>query len=305
MKIAVTGATGFIGRALIQKWTSEGHELVGLVRKSRDSKLPCRLVQWSAEEPLSDPGVLAGLDAVVNLAGAPLAARRWSASVKNEIRRSRIRGTGHLVEAMRLLPAEKRPKVLVSASAIGFYGDRGEEILTDSSTGGSGFLTEVVRDWEAQARAAESLGVRVILPRFGIVLGREGGMLKKMLPVVLGSGRQWMSWIQLEDLLRLIQFCISNPNLRGALNAVSPQPVRNREFTEEFAKATHQRVLLRAPKFALRWVLGGMSEAVLSSQRVLPEKVLAEGFRFSFPDLSSAFSESYSAERYDEERKAS
>lgn len=251
MKIAITGASGFIGRHL------EG-------------------------EAVSTRGAIAlpPCDAVVNLAGEPVA-QRWTASARERIRSSRVDGTRRLVEAMRAHP----PRVLVSASAIGYYGSRGDEILTESSPPADDFLGRLAVDWEREAMRAEEFGARVVLLRIGMVLG-PGGALAKMLPIFrvglggrIGDGRQWMSWIEIHDLVRLIHFAIEN-EIRGPVNATSPNPVTNREFTSALAKAVHRPAIFPVPKTALRVMYGEMAEILWASQRVIPQIALNAGFRF-------------------------
>ena len=239
-------------------------------------------------------GAAAGADAVVNLAGASIAGGRWSAKRKSVLRWSRVATTRLLVTALAKMNA--RPKVLVSASAIGYYGDRGEEGLTEESASGSDFLAGLCREWEAEASKAEALGIRVVLARLGIVLAGEGGALPKMmLPFRFfaggktGSGKQWMSWVALEDVVGILRYAIENRAIRGAVNVVAPQPLRNAEFTEILARAMHRPALFPAPAFALRLALGEMADALLlSSQRVTPSRLKQLGYKFLHPDLSNA-----------------
>ncbi len=272
MRIAVTGASGFIGRRLVEEFRAEGHEVTP-IRLRRDPSVPVS-------------------DAVVHLAGEPLA-QRWTAQAKREIRSSRVNGTRRLIENISQL--SERPAVFVCASAVGIYGSRGDEVLTESSATGSGFLAEVAKDWEAAADLAGPLGIRAVKLRFGLVLGRDGGALTRMLPVFklgaggrLGSGRQWMSWIHLADLAGLVQFAIREAGFRGAVNAVAPNPVTNAEFTCELARALHRPAFLAVPRFALKLKYGEMSSVLFDSQRVVPQAALAAGFRFRFPELGPA-----------------
>ncbi|MGK5089465.1 TIGR01777 family oxidoreductase [Bdellovibrionota bacterium FG-2] len=278
MTCVITGATGFIGRAAVLELVHQGHEITALVRN-----------------PVSAlKEILSGQDAIIHLAGEPIAARRWNLATRQRIRDSRVLGTRELVQALALISPELRPKVLVSASAIGVYGDRGDEMLRESSSAGNDFLAEVTSEWEREAMGAESLGVRVVLLRTGVVLGRGGGVLAKMQPVVLGSGQQWMSWIHLEDEVRFISFALSN-QITGPFNLVSPEPVRNKDFTRLFAKAKGVPAVLfpalRVPVFVLKGALGQMSQLLLGSARVLPEKALQAGFTFKYPDLESALAQ--------------
>jgi uncharacterized protein (TIGR01777 family) len=250
-------------------------------------------VAWNpATGELGGAGV--GADAVVNLAGASIADGRWSKQRKELLGASRIDTTRALVNALAKMNA--RPSVLVSASAIGIYGNRGDETLTEESTPGTDFLAGLAQEWEAEALKAEALGIRVVLARFGIILAREGGALPKMLTPFklgaggrLGSGKQWMSWVMLEDVVGILRFAIENASLRGAINIVSPQPLQNAEFTKVLAKAMHRPALFPAPAFALRLALGEMADALLlSSQRVLPRAVEKTGYQFVHSDLSTA-----------------
>jgi uncharacterized protein (TIGR01777 family) len=250
-------------------------------------------VAWNpATGELGGAGV--GADAVVNLAGASIADGRWTAERKALLRASRIDTTRALVGA--LVKMNARPSVLVSASAIGYYGDRGGETLTEESKPGSEFLAGLAQEWEAEALKAEALGIRVVLARFGIILAREGGALPKMMLAFkigaggkLGSGQQWMSWVTLEDVVGTLRFAIENNSARGPINIVSPQPLQNAEFTKVLARAMHRPALFPAPAFALRLALGEMADALLlSSQRVLPQVLEKLGYRFLQSDLSAA-----------------
>jgi uncharacterized protein (TIGR01777 family) len=239
-------------------------------------------------------GAGVGADAVVNLAGASIADGRWTAERKALLRASRIDTTRALVGALAKMNA--RPSVLVSASAIGFYGNRGSETLTEESKPGADFLAGLAQEWEAEALKAEALGIRVVLARFGIILAREGGALPKMMMPFkigaggkLGSGEQWMSWVTLEDVVGILRFAIENASVRGAINVVSPQPLQNLEFTKVLARAMHRPALFPAPAFALRLALGEMADALLlSSQRVLPQVLEKLGYRFLHSDLPAA-----------------
>lgn len=274
MRIAVTGASGFVGRAVVERLRSAGHEITSLyVRKL---------------------GAVDPVEAVVHLAGEPVA-QRWTARARQRIRASRVDGTLKLVNSLANL--EPRPSVLVSASAIGYYGSRGEEILTESSPPGSDFLASVCVEWERTAARAALLGLRVVTLRTGMVLGRGGGALARILPIFrlglggpLASGRHWMSWIHRDDLVSLIEFVLAS-NLGGAVNATSPNPVRNAEFTAELASAVHRPAFLPVPAFALRLAYGEMATVLLSSQRVLPAAAQAAGFQFRYPELGPALLE--------------
>jgi uncharacterized protein len=294
MRMVLTGATGFVGRRLLQRLLEDGHQVHVLGRK-RDAALPGTVAFWewdaSAEPPaasMSDAG------AVIHLAGEPIA-QRWTAQAKARIRDSRVRGTTLLVNALRALP--KRPGVLICASGIAIYGSRGDEVLTETSSPGPGFLSDVVREWEASARSAETAGMRVACMRFGAILG-PGGALAKMLPPFrmgiggrIGSGRQWMSWIHIEDAVRMILFVLGNEAMRGPVNGTSSNPVANAEFTRELARALHRPAIFPVPELALKLMFGEMSSVILESQRVLPKVAKEAGFQFQYPDLRGALAE--------------
>jgi uncharacterized protein len=286
MKIAVTGATGFIGRRLTESLLKDRHEVCALVRQTAALPPAVRAFAWDDPEE-----ALAGAAAVVHLAGEPVS-QRWTPAVKERIRSSRIDGTRRLVEA--LSTVSDRPPVLICASAVGIYGSRGDETLTEQSAPGRGFLAEVCTGWEAQADLAESLGLRVAKIRIGVVLGRGGGALARMLPPFkagvggkLASGRQWMSWIHLDDLVRMIRFLVENP-ISGPVNGTSPHPVTNADFTRALAAALHRPALFPVPGFILKIGFGEMAEILLASQRVLPRAAESAGFRFEYERLGSA-----------------
>lgn len=275
MHIAITGASGFVGKNLIARLEGEGHTAQAV---SLRSKLA--------------PDVFSHCDAVVHLAGEPVA-QRWTAAAKLRIRDSRVDGTRAVVAAM--AASERRPAVLVSASAVGYYGLRGDEVLTETSAPSHDFLGDTCVAWERESLAAEQLGVRVVNPRIGVVLGRNGGALEKMLPPFrmgvggrIASGKQWMSWIHIDDLVSLILFAIKNPAVRGPMNAVASQPVTNAEFTKELAKTLHRPAIFPVPEFALKLLLGEMSSILIGGQRVVPQAALAAGFEFRYSELGSA-----------------
>ncbi len=296
MKILITGSSGLVGTALGSALARAGHTVCRLVRPQSvgsDSAKEGFAVAWDpATGELGGAGV--GADAVVNLAGASIAGGRWTAERMALLRTSRIDTTRALVGALAKMNA--RPSVLVSASAIGIYGDRGDETLTEESKPGTDFLADLAKEWEAEAIKAEALGIRVVLARFGIILAREGGALAKMLTPFklgvggrLGTGKQWMSWVTLEDVVAILRFAIESASVRGAINIVSPQPLQNAEFTTVLAKAVHRPALFPAPAFALRLALGEMADALLlSSQRVAPQALEKLGYRFLHADLTSA-----------------
>jgi hypothetical protein len=280
MNITVTGATGFIGRYLVQSLARDGHSVRALSRAAWDVL---------AGEPPAES--LAKADAVVHLAGVPVA-QRWTSRAKKTIRASRVQGTHHLVTALSTLSA--RPEALVCASAIGIYGDRGDEVLTEASPIATSFLADVCHEWEQEADLAEALGIRVVKLRFGIALGRKGGALEKMLPPFrafvggkVGTGSQWMSWIHIADIVGLIRHAIEHP-VSGVVNATAPNPVRNREFARELGAALHRPAIFPVPALALRVFLGEMASVLLASQRVLPKVAESTGYDFAFPDLGGA-----------------
>jgi len=293
VNITLTGATGFVGQRLMNRLLAENHSLHILGRALRTG-LPSavRFSIWDALESDPPEESLEGADAIVHLAGEPVG-QRWTPSVKRRILASRVVGTRRLVKALGNI--ESRPAVLVSTSAIGMYGSRGEEVLTEDSRPGQGFLAEVCTAWEAEADAAQALGVRVVKLRLGMVLGPEGGALARMLlPFraglggALGSGSQWMSWIHIEDLVDLILFAIRKADLGGAVNATSPNPVTNAEFTGALASVLRRPAFIPVPAFALRLLFGEGAAVALDSERVLPQAALAAGFEFRHPEIRAA-----------------
>lgn len=292
-KILVTGATGTLGRRLVAQLGEENVTIVGRDRARATQAFPrARFVPWDGRSTV-DADAMRNVDVIVHLAGEPVAEGRWTEAKKKRIRDSRVEGTRAVVTAIER--AAPRPRVLVCASAVGFYGSRGDETLTEASPAGEGFLADVCKAWEAEAERAEALGVRVVTVRTGIVLAKEGGALAKMLPLFrmgvagsLGDGRQWMPWIHVDDEVALLLHAMRDEAVRGALDATSPNPVRNAEFSRALARAVHRWTFLPAPRFALRAVLGETADVVLASQRVLPKKALESGFEFRHPDLAEA-----------------
>jgi uncharacterized protein (TIGR01777 family) len=290
--IAVTGAGGFIGSAVAAVFGAEGHRVLRLVRRPASSDTE---IAWDPAGGQIDAAKLEGVDAVVHLAGESIAGGRWNAERKARIRQSRVRGTSLLASALARL--SRRPRVLVSGSAMGVYGDRGDEVLTESSTPGSGFLAEVGQDWEASADMARQAGIRVVHPRFGMVIHPSGGALEKMLPPFrmglgghLGNGQQWMSWISRDDAIAVIRAAITVESMSGPVNATSPNPVRNSEFTRLLGAALHRPAVAAVPAFALELMFGELArEALLASQRMMPARLQELGFSFEHPELGALF----------------
>jgi uncharacterized protein len=291
MHILVTGASGLVGSALVSFLSAAGHEVTRLVRS--EPKPGEKAARWDPMAGTIDVNRLQGVEAVAHLAGEPIA-ERWSAAKKAKIRDSRVKGTQVLCHALTALTP--LPKVLVSASAIGYYGDRGAEVLSEDSAPGSGFLAEVCRAWEAATEPAQARGIRVVRLRFGVVLSAAGGALAKMLPPfrmglggVLGSGRQFMSWIVLDDAVAAIHHAIVTVGLQGPANAVAPQAVTNRQFTTTLGKVLGRPTVLPMPAFAARLIFGEMAdELLLASTRVQPVKLQASEYSFRYPELERA-----------------
>jgi hypothetical protein len=288
--IAISGASGLVGTAVARALQSGGQRVVRLVRRPPGAGE----VRWDPAGGTIDAAGLEGVDGVVHLAGESIADGRWTSARKRRIRDSRVEGTRLLAGALGRLT--RKPAVLVSASAIGIYGDRGDEELDEASATGQGFLADVGRAWEAATADAAAAGIRVVLPRLGIVLAPDGGALAKMLPPFrlglggpLGPGTQWMSWITLEDTVRVLLAALEQPALSGPVNAVAPAPVTNAEFTRLLAAAVHRPAIFPVPALALEVLFGEMArEALLASQRVLPRKLTAAGFGFEDPVLGPA-----------------
>lgn len=295
MRAVVTGATGLVGRNLL----SRVDQAVALSRGSAAAraKLGAAADAVFAWDPLCEPAppdAFDSADAVFHLAGETVAEGRWNAAKKARIRDSRVVGTRNLVATLRQL--ERPPRVLVSASAVGYYGDRGDEFLDETAAPGSDFLAQVCADWEREALAAGEAGIRVVTVRIGIVLSSRGGALAKMLTPFrlglgspLGSGRQWMSWIHLDDLIDLLLLAAERQDLQGAINATAPAPVTNREFTTALGRAVHRPTFLPAvPEALLRWSLGEVAGVLLASARAVPGQAQAAGYAFAYPQLDEA-----------------
>lgn len=301
MKVVITGATGFIGRKLVDRLLGEGHE-VGVLTRQVDTartRLPLRCVchLW---DPIAGPDttLIRGVDALVHLAGEGVADGRWTPTRRRAIRQSRVAGTRALVKAVAALPKAARPRTVISASAIGYYGDRGDEVLDEDADSGTDFLAGVCRAWEREALAVQDLGVRSVVVRIGVVLGNDGGALAKMLLPFrlgvggrLGSGRQWMSWIHRDDLVSLLVFLIGNGRATGPVNGVAPVAVTNAAFTAALGRTLHRPVLLPVPAVALRLALGEMASVLLASQRVVPRAAERLGFSFHYPEVAGALEE--------------
>ncbi|WP_329069011.1 TIGR01777 family oxidoreductase [Streptomyces sp. NBC_01429] len=290
MRIAVTGSTGLIGTALVRSLRTDGHEVIRLVRR------PARAadeVTWDPERQHIDARALNGTDAVVHLAGAGIAGRRWSEAYKKEIRDSRVLGTATLAEAIASLDAP--PRVLVSGSAIGFYGYTGDRKVDESAPPGDGFLPALCVEWEEAALAAEEAGVRTVFARTGLVVAAKGGAWGRLFPLFraglggrLGDGHQYWSFIALHDEVAALRHLIDTDALEGPVNLTAPHPVTNREVTAAMSQVLHRPALFPVPAAALRLVLGDLAEDVLGSQRVLPTRLLESGFTFAFPTVAEA-----------------
>jgi uncharacterized protein (TIGR01777 family) len=295
MRFVITGATGFIGSALCDRLLAQGHALILLTRSSPrgiNSGMK-RWLHWTPGTLRDWDTALDGVDGVINLAGEPIAEKKWSHTQRRRIEKSRIDATHSIVQAC--AKAQHKPKFLINASAVGYYGPRGDEIVTEESPPGSDFLGSLCQQWEDEARKAEDLGMRVVRLRIGIVLGPGGGALTKMAEPFkffmggwLGSGKQWMSWIQREDLIRLVTLLIENPAARGAVNATAPNPVQNKEFSRTLGAVLHRPAWAPVPGFALKLALGEMAQMLLTGQRVMPAAAEKLGFEFKYPQLREA-----------------
>ena len=291
MKVLITGASGLVGTELQKSFAEQGYEML---LASRSEPKDDQHIQWSVEEGFTEPEKLEGLDVVVHLVGENVSGLRWTDDKKKAIRDSRVLGTRNVVDAISKL--NDRPKTFVAASAIGFYGERGEEEVTESSAAGDNFLAGVCKEWEAESRRAEDAGIRTVLLRTGIVLSKDGGALSTMLlPFkmgvggVVGSGKQWMSWISMEDEIAVINYVIENENIRGAVNAVSPNPVTNHDFTKTLGDVLYRPTFIPLPEFAVSMIFGEMGDALLlSSTKVMPKRLEDAGFEFKYPDLKQA-----------------
>ena len=291
MKILISGASGLVGAAVAQSLTNDHHEIIRLVRRAPRSR---EEIEWNPDANKLDASGLNHIEAVVHLAGESIASGRWNREKKARIRDSRVKGTRLLSETLANL--SQPPRVLVSASAIGYYGDRGDEVLTEESPEGRGFLAEVCREWEAATGAAQERGVRVTMMRFGMILSERGGALTKMMPPFkmgvggrIGSGQQFISWVALDDVVGAIIYAIGTESLTGPINTVAPNPVTNEEFTRVLGRVLSRPTIFPLPAFAARLAFGEMAdELLLSSARVEPRRLLESGYRFRYADLESA-----------------
>ena len=307
MNILITGATGLVGTALVKKITAEGQTVYRLTRAespNSGAKMPGVFdLPWNPSSGgiggsggSSSLQVPASVDAVINLAGAPVVGGRWTNERKALLRSSRVDTTRGLVSAIAKM--EKKPRVLISASAIGYYGNRGEELVTENSAPGTDFLAELAKEWENEAVKAEEFGVRVVLLRFGIILAKQGGALPKMMMPFrfglggkLGSGRQWTSWIALQDVVAIVQEALRNDSWKEPINLVAPQAARNSDFTKSLAKVLHRPAIFTVPAFALKLAMGEMAETLLGGVRVAPQVLEQNGYRFLHANLDEALKE--------------
>ncbi|MBK6532008.1 MAG: TIGR01777 family protein [Deltaproteobacteria bacterium] len=293
MRVGVVGATGFVGKALVAALTERGDAVVAFSRDpARARKTLARVADARSLEAITAEGV-ADLDAVVNLAGESIGAKRWDAEYKAAILESRVRTTRRVVDAIGA--AGRRPQVLVNASAVGFYGPRGDEEVTEATPSGADFLSGVCREWEREAERVSTFGVREVRMRLGVVLGDGGGSLEKMLlpfkmfvggPV--GDGRQWFSWVHLADVVGAIVWALDHPTLHGAVNVTAPEPVRFRDFAEALGRRLRRPSWLPVPAFALRLAMGQMAEVVVTGQRAVPAALIADGYSFKYSRIDDA-----------------
>jgi uncharacterized protein (TIGR01777 family) len=299
MKIIITGASGLIGSALIPRLLADGHDVTRFVRDAAATRTTAesrgvRSVGWNIDKEIINDAEIAAHDAVIHLAGEPVAEGRWTTEKKQRIRDSRVTGTRLIANS--IARVEARPRVFISASAIGFYGNRGDEILDEQSAPGADFLAGVCREWEAAADAAREAGVRTVHPRIGIVLSKEGGALAKLLTPfrlgaggALGDGKQFMSWIAIDDIIDALAFSLENESVADAINFVAPHPVTNAQFTHALGHALNRPTLFTVPKFAARIAFGELADAaLLASARVMPKRLQAAGYEFKFPLLEAA-----------------
>jgi uncharacterized protein (TIGR01777 family) len=290
MKVLITGASGLIGTALQKSFDEKGYDML---LAGRGKPKNANEIEWNAESGFAEPEKLEGIDAIIHLAGEPISSR-WTEEKKKKIRDSRVLGTRNIIETLSGL--QTKPRVLISASGVGCYGDRGDDVMTEMSGPGDTFLAKVCRDWEAEARRAEDLGIRTVLLRTGIVLSKHGGALAEMLTPfkfgvggVVGSGKQWMSWISFDDIIAIYNRALEDETMRGAINAVAPNPVTNEEFTKVLGSVLYRPTILPLPEFAVNLIFGEMGNSLLlDSTRVVPKRLEEAGFKFRFTDLTTA-----------------
>jgi hypothetical protein len=293
VKVLIAGGSGFLGQALSRELIAHQHLVHTLVRRPARAATE---IEWRPDRGQLDPTELRGFGAVIGLSGAGISDRRWTAQYKRELLDSRLEPTNTLAGALAGLPADQRPGTFISASAIGYYGERGDQPLPESATAGTGFLADLVVRWEAAAQVAADAGVRVVTLRTGLVLSASGGLLARLVPLFklgiggkLGSGQQYQSWISLADEVSAIRHLLGAEQVAGPVNLTGPEPVRNAEFSAELGKVLHRPAWLPAPAFGIRMVLGEFAdEGALASQRVIPEQLLGSGYRFQHPEVSSA-----------------
>lgn len=296
LKVVAAGVGGMLGRALINRLSADGAQVTRLVRPSSKGADPNKEV-WNPKQGQLNPSVLEGADAVICLNGAGVADRRWTRAYKQELRDSRVVPTKLLVDTMAHL--NQKPKMLLMASAVGFYGDRGDTVLDESAEPGTGFLADLSLAWEDAAKAAEDLGVRVVWCRIGVVLAPNGGALAKMLPPfrmglggVVGSGKQYMSWISIEDVIASMIFCINNTQVSGPINMTAPEPATNAQFTRALGRALGRPTIFPMPGFVAKGIFGEMGDAILlGGSRVVPRKLQEAGYQFQYPTLEQALSQ--------------
>ena len=294
MRIAVSGSTGLVGSALCQRLTAQGHSIIPLVRPDSSSPPPAQSASltWDPEQGLANPEAMDGIDAFIHLAGRNIAAARWTSAEKQRLRDSRVAATEKLVQ--QLLALDNPPSTILSASAVGIYGDCGDQWVEESQPADDSFLSQLATDWEAACDPLRAAGLRVIHPRLGVVLSSQGGALQEMLPIfrwriggVLGSGKQYWSWIALADCVAALQWLLDTPDTSGCYNLVAPQPVTNRQFTKTLSKVLGRSALFPVPGVALRLVLGELADALLlCSCRASADRLLGSGFRFEHAELA-------------------
>ena len=287
MKILITGITGLIGKKLKIDLEKSGHQIIGVSRTNSD-------YLWDAINSKEFPvEALKNIDVVIHLAGTPVAEKRWTEKIKSDILKSRVDGTAQLIQAIKKIKESERPQVFLAGSAIGYYGDQAENEINESSKSGSDFLADVVFKWEKELIKAENLGLRTVILRTGIVLAKEGGALAKMPPVVIGDGQNQMSWIHIKDWISIAQAAIKDKKYSGIYNLTAPNPVSQKDFVKALAKAKGFPMTLWAPKIIIQTVLGELSKVILTSQKVIPQKLISEGFQFKFKQIEAALKDIY------------